>query len=146
MSYTITPENHLIRRVPNQPSHVDRDTLGQPQLSSAVFKHMPATEQDGVSVDLLEIWLTLGTWEEALHEAAFKHFTKLGATYLAAILPAAVPLREGLACVHDPILATELLPANPTHALILGRIDKPLARKLAKACKLLEGPPAPADS
>lgn len=142
MSYTIAPENRLIRRVPEQPSHMERDEAGQLQLTSAVFKYTPSDMHDGVSVDVLEIWLTLGTREEALYEAAFKHFTKLGAGHLAAILLAAVPLHESLTCMHGPTPATELQPANPAHALILGRIDKTLARKLAKACELVERPSA----
>ena len=140
MSYVITPENHLIRRVPQQPSHIARDAAGQLSLTSSVFKYQPVTSQDGVSVDVLEIWLFHGSREQALHEAVFRHTTASGAGYVAAVLPAAVPLSEGLNCVHDPVAATEREPANPAHALILGPIDKTLARKLAKACVLVEYP------
>lgn len=140
MSYLITPENHLIRRVPKQPSHIARDAAGQLSLTSSVFKYAPVTPRDGVSVDVLEIWLTLGSREQALHEAVFRHVTASGAGCVAAVLPAAVPLSEGLNCVHDPTPANGHEPANPAHALILGVIDKPLARKLAKACVLVEHP------
>ncbi len=126
MSYLITPENHLIRRVPKQPSHIVPDAAGQLSLTSAVFKYAPVAPRDGVSVDVLEIWLALGSREQALHEAVFRHTTASGAGYVAAVLPAAVPLSEGLDCVHDPIPATEHQPANPAHALILGTIDKTL--------------------
>jgi hypothetical protein len=138
MSYLITPENHLIRRVPKQPSHIAPDAAGQLHLTSSVFKYAPLAPRDGVSVDVLEIWLGLGSHEQALHEAVFGHTTASGAGYVAAVLPAAVPINEGLDCVHDPIPATQHKPANPAHALILGAIDKTLARKLAKACVLVE--------
>jgi hypothetical protein len=138
MSYLITPEDHLIRRVPEQPSHLTRDSAGQLGLTSSVFKYAPVAPQDGVSVDVLEIWLTLCSREQAMHEAAFRHTTASGAGYVAAVLPASVPISAGLACVHDPTPATEYQPANPAHALILGTIDKTLARKLAKECVLIE--------
>ena len=97
---------------------------------------------DGVSVDVLEIWLTLGTREAALYEAAFRHFTKSGVGHSAAILLAAVPLHEGLICKNDPLPASKIQSANPAHALILGKINKTLAHKLAKACELVERPSA----
>ena len=140
MSYLITPEDHLIRRVPKQPSHLAPDASGQLCLTSSVFKYTPVAPRDGVSVDVLEIWLTLGSREQALHEAAFRHTTSSGAGCVAAVLPAAVPLSAGLGCVHDPTPATEHQLANPAHALILGPIDKTLARKLAKACLVIEPP------
>ena len=148
MSYQITSEQHLIRRVPELPSHVERDeagrfardAAGQPQLTSTVFKYSPRAPDDGVSVDVLEIWLTLGTYEAALDRAAFSHFTRSGAGHLAAILPAREPLSLGLACVHAPEEATAHQPANPAHSLILGEITKTMARKLAKACQLVERP------
>ena len=140
MSYLITPENHLIRRVPKQPSHTTRDAEGQLLLTSSVFKYAPATPQDGVSVDVLEIWLTLYSREQALHEAVFQHTTASGAIYIAAVLLAATPFSEGLNCVHDPIPVAGHQPANPAHSLILGTIDNTLARKLAKACVLIEQP------
>ena len=144
MSYQITEAHNLIRRVPELPSHVEqdgvgnfvRDTDGRPQLTSTVFKYSP----DGVSVDVLEIWLAMGSYKEALARAAFNHLTKSGAHHLAAILPAALPLSLGLACVHDPVSETEETPANPAHALIQGEITKTIARKLAKACQLVERP------
>jgi hypothetical protein len=146
MSYQITEANHLIRRVPELPSHVEqdgvgnfvRDADGRLQPTSTVFKYSP----DGVSVDVLEIWLALGSYEDALARAAFNHLTKSGAHHLAAILPATVPLSLSLACVHDPVSETEGTPANPAHALIQGEITKTIARKLAKACQFVERPPA----
>lgn len=140
MSYLITPENQLIRRVPKQPSHIARDAAGQLSLTSSVFKYAPVTPRDGVSVDVLEIWLTLVSREQALHAAVFRHVTASGAGCVAAVLPAAVPLGEGLNCIHDPVPATEHEPVNPAHSLILGMINKTLARKLAKACVLIEHP------
>lgn len=140
MSYLIKPENHLLRRVPKQPSHIAHDAAGQLSLTSSVFKYAPVTPRDGVSVDVLEIWLALGSREQALYEAVFRHTTASGAGCVAAVLPAAVPLSEGLECIHDPVPAMEHEQANPAHALILGPIDKTLARKLAKACVLVEHP------
>ncbi|WP_310397875.1 hypothetical protein [Hymenobacter sp.] len=148
MSYHITEANSLIRRVPELPSHVEqdgagafiRDAAGRPQLTSTVFKYSPKGAGDGVSVDVLEIWLGLVPYEQALARAAFNLVTRTGAGHLAAILPAVVPLGLGLLCVHDPVAETEDLPANPAHALIQGEITKSLARRLAKACQLVERP------
>jgi hypothetical protein len=139
MSYLITSEDHLFRRVPEQHSHLAR-AAGQLCLTSSVFKYAPAAPRDGVSVDVLEIRLAFSSRNQALYEAVFRHTTASGAGYAAAVLPAAVPLSAGLACVHDPTPAIEYQPASLANALILGTINKTLVRKLAKVCVLVERP------
>ncbi|UOG77620.1 hypothetical protein MTX78_24980 (plasmid) [Hymenobacter tibetensis] len=137
--------DELIRRIPLQPSHVELDAAGnfildaqeRPQLSSAVFKYKPTHALDGVSVDIMRVWLTvLNTEEQCLDRAAFSQRTKAGGFFMAGLLPAAKPQECSLTCVPDAIDATITEPANPAHALILGTIDKTTARNLADACRL----------
>lgn len=142
MSYQIDGDDELIRRVPLDPSYIEvdaqgnyaRDATGRPQLSSAAFRFDP----NGLSIDILQIWLQAGTEEQALDAVVFNRKTAKGTGYLAAILFAKIPMSYGLECEHDPTPATLDSPANPAHALIKGRINKTMARSLAAACRLVE--------
>ena len=114
MTYTITEDDQLLRRIIEQP-HFYKEVNGVRQPSSAAFKLR--TGEDGLSVDIM----ALTTLEQAVPNRA---------THTAAILPARVPLSLKLPCVHDPI------PDNPAHALIQN-VTPAVARQLAIQAILL---------
>lgn len=141
MSYTITVEDELVRRISLIP-HVDldengkaiRNGNGRPVLSSALFKYSPKNSNDGISVDIMQILLSQFTTRAlALDHAVFNQTTRAGVAFFAAgIIIAGVPMGYNLPCDHDPI------PGNYTHALIKTNISKSRARDLANACQIVE--------
>lgn len=127
MPYTITGEDELIRRVPQQPSFFKQNAQGKLVLSSAAFTLKK--DEDGLSVDIAAL--------TTLEQAVYTQRTLSGEAVTGALLLAAVPLSLGCTCVHDPTAASAEQPANEAHALIKGNINKSLARKLADASRLL---------
>lgn len=151
MPEIITAADELIRRIPLQPSYVELDADGnfvldaqdRPQLTSAIFKYKPTHALDGVSVDILRVWVgLLGSEAQSLNRAVFSQRTRGGGFFMAGLLSAAKPTEFSLQSVPDALAATATEPENPAHALILGNIDKTTARNLANACRLAQRLPA----
>ncbi|RZJ92993.1 MAG: hypothetical protein EOO60_06500, partial [Hymenobacter sp.] len=82
MPYTITGEDELIRRVPQQPSFFKQNAQGESVLSSAAFTLKK--DEDGLSVDIMAL--------TTLEQAVYTQRTLSGEAVTGALLLAAVPL------------------------------------------------------
>lgn len=121
MAYSITAENDLIRRIPQQPPFFKLNERGETVLSSAAYELKK--DEDGLSVDIAAL--------TTLQAAVFSHTTLTGGAVTGALLVADVPMSLGCTCEHNPV------PGNGAHALIKGNFTKSLRRKLAAASRLL---------
>ncbi len=112
MKHIITPENHLLRKIPKKPSH-----LNNGRVTSACFKPDRERDNDGLSVNVKELVPDLNSIYDPT-------------SHVLGEVSASLPLQLGFECEHDPI------EDNHSHALIKG-IDKSGAKKLSLACIII---------
>ena len=111
MSFEITLETVLIRRVPLNPNFIDVNG----QVTSACFKIKKG--EDGLSINIKDL----------VDDVNVLYNNR---THTLRCFKASIPIDSGCSCIHNPQVN------NYSHGLVLGDINK-IARKLATECTVV---------